>query len=355
MSQVFFIPSNSADHKSDVADKVTRLFKASDSARAFEKGDLAALKLHLGEPGCITSVSPNIVKPFVKCMRDAGAKPFLTDTAVLYKSQRDNGVDHTIVSQNRGFGISKMGAPFLPADGLVGADEIEVPLEGGHIYETVTIASGIMHARSMLVLSHATGHLATGLGGALKNLGMGCVSKKAKLVQHFGQNPRIESGRCTACGECEKWCPSDAIEVSQVAAIDPDKCIGCGECIAVCLDGAVSFDWSIMGKELQERIVEHAAAVVRSKPKRIVYCTAALTITKDCDCMGIKQTPLLEDLGLFASFDPVAIDKAVADAIESEAGQRLEAMSYPKTDCDIQLEYAEAMGLGSQKYELVEI
>jgi uncharacterized Fe-S center protein len=184
---------------------------------------------------------------------------------------------------------------------------------------------------------------------------MGCASKKGKLRQHHGQQPEIDRYQCTACGECAAWCPSDAITLEAYASIDGGRCIGCGECIAVCLDGAVKFDWTVMGRELQERVVEHAAAVVRGKPGRIGYVTDAVTVTKDCDCLGIDQRPLLDDIGLFASTDPVAIDRAVMDAIREKAGRSLESMSYPNTDGAVQIEYAESMGLGESAVELVKV
>ncbi|MCP4680666.1 MAG: DUF362 domain-containing protein [Deltaproteobacteria bacterium] len=356
MSKVYLISGSSSDDIATVEKKVSALWQRADLAGAFSKRDLAALKLHVGEPGTKTFVSPKIVKTLVRCIAKTGAKPFLTDTAVLYKSRRGDAVGHVRVAHDHGFGLLEMGAPFISADGLNGSDDLEVDVGvSAKHYEKVSIASGIMQARSMLVLTHATGHLATGLGGAIKNLGMGCGSKKAKLSQHFGQKPHIDADKCSACGECATWCPSDAIDVEQSAVIDPDKCIGCGECIAVCLDSAVQFDWSIMGRALQERIVEHAVAVARGKPNKICYITVAQDITKDCDCLGVNQKPLLEDIGILASFDPVALDKAVLDLVQQRAGRTLESMSYPKTNGTIQIDYAESLGLGESTYDLVSV
>ncbi|MDJ0766636.1 MAG: DUF362 domain-containing protein [Myxococcota bacterium] len=354
MSNVYFISSNHSEDQRITAGKVAALWRRAGLDAAFQKGDLAALKVHVGEPGCNTALSPKVTQSVVQCLQAAGTQPFLTDSAVLYKSPRDNGVGHIRVAEARGFGLSNMDAPFIPADGLNGSDEIALPVDGKH-YQTVPIAAAIVHARSALILSHATGHLGTGLGAALKNLGMGCSSKKAKLSQHFGQQPRVHPRKCRVCEECFSWCPSGAIKIEQTAVIDRDKCIGCGECIAVCLHGAVTFDWSIMGRELQERIVEHAAAIARAKPGRICYITEAQSITKDCDCLGKQQVPLMDDIGLFASFDPVAIDAAVMDAIIERTGQTLESMSYPKTDGTVQVAYAEALGLGSRRYELIAV
>ncbi|MCP4600921.1 MAG: DUF362 domain-containing protein [Proteobacteria bacterium] len=354
MPKVFLLPLDSKVPKKLIEEKITTLWLNAGFDSVFKSNELVALKLHVGEPGTKTFTSPAIARSLVHHIAARDARPFLTDTSVLYRSPRDNAIGHIRVANEHGFGVDAMGVPFIPADGLNGSDEREVEVGGKH-YEKVAIAAGIMQSRSMLVLSHATGHLGTGLGGAIKNLGMGCSSKKAKLSQHYGQQPSIDKKKCIACAECESWCPSEAIQIEERAEIDKSKCIGCGECVAVCQDGAVKFEWSIMGRELQERIVEHAAAVVRSKPGRICYVTVAQKITKDCDCLGIDQKPLLDDIGILASFDPVAIDQAVLDLIKQNAGCTLESMSYPKTDSAIQIRYAESLGLGDSNYNLVTI
>jgi uncharacterized Fe-S center protein len=252
-----------------------------------------------------------------------------------------------------GFGADRVGAPFLPADGLNGADEIEVEVAGRR-YDVVAVASAIQHARSMLVLTHATGHLGTGFGGAIKNLGMGCCSKKGKLRQHHGQQPRIDEGTCVLCETCAEWCPTGSIAMGDSSAvIESETCIGCGECVAACLEGAVEFDWSTMGRELSERIAEHAAGVVRSKPGRIAYVTAAVSITKNCDCLGVSEDGVVDDIGLLASTDPVAIDQAVLDLVRERAGKRLEDLSYPDRDGSLQIACAEELGLGSRRFTLV--
>ncbi len=347
MSKVILAPPGRAG-------AIEALWGEAGLSACFADNDLAALKLHVGEPGRTTSVRPSTAAALVRLMRSCGARPFLTDTAVLYASPRDNGVGHARVAHDQGFTLDAVGAPFIPADGLRGSDEMEIEVGGRHV-EKAPIAAAIVEARSMLVLSHATGHLATGFGGALKNLGMGCCSKKGKLAQHHGQTPRIDADACTACGTCAEWCPEGAIAVEEHASIDASTCIGCGECIATCLEGAVTFDWQIKGVELSERIVEHAAAVVRGKPGRIAYVTVAEGITKDCDCIGKAQEPVVPDVGVLASLDPVTIDQAVHDLIRERAGRTLEDASYPRHDGTVQMRYAEQMGLGSRTYTLVEL
>ncbi len=355
MNNVYLLPIKRSEMGPALDEQIAALWAVAGFENAFAPNDLAAIKLHVGEPGTKTFASPTIAAALVKCVLSTGARPFLTDTVVLYRSPRDNAPGHAGVALAHGFTPAAVGAHFVPADGLNGSDEIIVDVERGRHFKKVSIASTVMQARSMLVLSHATGHLGCGFGGALKNLGMGCASKKAKLRQHFGQQPRINPRNCVICGECIQWCPTEAIALDKTAAIDKKKCIGCGECIAVCLAGAVHFDWTIMGRALQERMIEHAAAVVRSKSNRLCYVTVAQQITKDCDCLGLDQPPLLDDIGILAASDPVALDQAVLDLVRERAGRSLESMAYPKTDSDVQLKYAESMGLGQRAYTLVSI
>jgi len=354
MEKVYFIEAERGEPDDVTARKIDRLWEAAGLGACFRKHDLVPLKLHVGEPGKTTYVRPAVAAALVRRIEAAGARPFLTDSAVLYRSRRNNGVDHARVAGEHGFTLDRVGAPFLPADGVTGEDEVELPARGKH-FESVSIAAAIARARSLLVLTHATGHLATGFGGALKNLGMGCSTRKGKLRQHFGQQPRIDEELCTGCAECAAGCPEDAITVEETAAIDPALCIGCGACVARCLDGAVRFDWTVSGAELQERVVEHATAIAREKPGRIAYITAATAITKDCDCLNTPQEPVCDDLGFFASRDPVAIDDAVLRMVKERAGRGIESLSYPDRDGTIQIAYAETLGLGRAGAKIVTV
>jgi len=354
MSEVYLAAVRADEPAERQEAAIAALWERADLARAFRPGDLTALKLHVGEPGTKTFVLPALVRALVRRIASTGARPFLTDTAVLYKSRRDNAVDHALVAHEHGFRPDRVGAPFVPGDGLIGADEVQVAVGGKH-YAEVAVASAIAQARSLLVLSHATGHLGTGLGATLKNVGMGCAAKKGKLRMHDGLVPSIDSEACTACGTCAEWCPEEAIAVDAFAVIDAGRCIGCGECIARCRDHAVGHQWDVMGAELQERMVEYAAGVLRPKAGRAVYVTSAQQVTKDCDCMGLEQAPLLPDIGVLVSHDPVALDQAVWDLIRQRAGQTLESMSYPRRDARVQLRYAEEMGLGERAATLVEV
>jgi uncharacterized Fe-S center protein len=355
MSTVYLMPMSAEEGAEIVHRKVTRLWSEAGFDAVFSANDLAALKLHVGEPGTTTFTPPKIAAAIVRRLTAAGARPFLTDSAVLYRSPRDNGPGHARVAHEHGFTFDAVGAPFIPADGVNGSDAHELPLPDGRHFTSVVIAAAILHARSILVLSHATGHLGTGLGAALKNLGMGCAAKRAKLQQHHGQQPRIDPATCTACAVCAEWCPANAITVDDHATISSEACIGCGECVAACQEGAVTYDWGIAGTELQERMVEHAAALIRTKPDRMAYINVAMSITKDCDCLGLSQPPLLPDIGLLASRDPVALDQATLDLVADAAGTSLESLSYPGHDATVQIRYAETLGIGSARYDLIRL
>lgn len=223
MSEVYLLESRHLDDER----AIPAMWSQSGLGSIFDANDLAAIKLHVGEPGRDTHLRPFIAAALVDRVASSGARPFLTDSAVLYRSPRDTGPGHARVAHDHGFGLEKVGAPFVPADGLLGLDEVEAPVDGRH-YGSIPVAAAIAQCNGALLLSHVTGHLATGLGAALKNLGMGCTSRKGKLSQHHGQQPRIDAARCTACGTCAEWCPAEAVSVDRIAKIDAASCIGCG-------------------------------------------------------------------------------------------------------------------------------
>ena len=206
------------------------------------------------------------------------------------------------------------------------------------------------------MFSHPTGHILAGIGAAIKNLGMGLSSRKGKLQQHSSIKPSIDKEKCTFCRECIKWCPVDAIiEVNGKAFIQNDICIGCGECLAVCKFHAVKFNWGVQSDDIQCRIAEYALGVMMSKKGRSLFINVLTDMTKECDCMSIKQKPIIGDIGILASIDPLAIDQATLDLTKQINSKSLGEISYPKLDANIQLEHAAKIGLGSRKYKLIEV
>ena len=354
-SKVFWMAVKHGEARDITQKKVGLLFHRTDLGVCIGKNDLVAIKMHFGEKENDTHIPSVLVRPVVDEIKRQNGKPFLTDTCVLYRSQRDNAVNHLMLSYDHGFTMDKIGAPVIIADGLVGNSEKEVEIPG-KIFSKVSIAAIALEANAVIVLSHVTGHITTGIGGAIKNIGMGFASRKGKLRQHSVMKPAVKKKYCTGCGLCIPWCPADAIAMEEDAArIDSKLCIGCGECLTVCRFDAIQYDWNVDSRDLQKRIAEHALGVTIGRTNKIGYMNFLLSMTKDCDCWVKKQKPVLPDIGILASKDPVAIDAASLNLIQERTGRKLTDVSYPHVDPWVQLRHGEAIGLGSQEYELVEL
>lgn len=354
-SKVYFIPASARDGLETFHKKLLVLYDQAQFSQCFEPNDLVAIKIHFGEDGNTNHVPANYLKPIIDDLKRKKAKPFFTDTCVLYRSKRSDAVNHLWLAESHGYGLNKTGIPVIIADGLRGSNEIEVKIPG-KLFKSVSIAADAMTANAMLVVTHVTGHMASGLGGAIKNMGMGLASRKGKLRQHSSMKPRIEITRCTGCGQCIIWCPENAITMNgNVAFINEKICIGCGECLTVCHFDAVRYNWKTSNDLLQRKMAEHALGAVIQKKGKVGYLNFLINITKDCDCLPGVQKPAMKDIGILASNDPVAIDKASLDLIEQYSGQSLTAQSYPGIDPTVQLVHGEAIGLGSLEYDLIRI
>ncbi|MDR3564586.1 MAG: DUF362 domain-containing protein [Negativicutes bacterium] len=332
-----------------------RLYEAAGAAATVAAKDFVAIKLHVGERKNITHVKPEIIRELVEKVKSQGGAPFLTETSTLYKGERENAVKHLMHAHRHGFGIENVGAPFIMADGLTGNTEHEVAV-GGELHETVKVAREILSADALLVVSHATGHVAAGLGACIKNLGMGLASRMGKMRQHSAMMPEVSNDKCTYCQKCIKWCPQDAIvEKGGKAYIISEKCIGCGECLAMCRFDAVKYDWGAESGFMQRSMAEHAYGVVKEKPGKCFYFNVLVDMTKDCDCFDTVQKKMIPDLGILASADPVAIDKATLDLTAAAHGKTLAEMSYTRHDAMVQVGHAAKIGMGSLEYELIEV
>ncbi|HNZ25124.1 MAG TPA: DUF362 domain-containing protein [Polyangiaceae bacterium] len=332
------------------------VLEASQTLEFIRKRDLIAVKLHVGEPGTTTFLPAEVAAGVVRCIRAREARPFLTDSCVLYSGPRSNGAEHAEVAARHGFCLERTGAVFVPADGLEGNQERIVGIDGNHFRE-VGVAALIADADGLVVLSHATGHLSAGYGGTIKNLGMGCASRKGKLLQHSDTKPRIRRDACTACGACVEACPERAImqDAQGIAAIDDPLCIGCGECIAQCRSDAVRFRWDSASHAMQEKMAEHALGVVRHAKGRLTFLLGLVNLTQDCDCMGCRSPIVARDIGFAVSSDPVALDQAAFELVRAAENQTLDKLSYPLLDGAHQVEYAERLGLGTRRFELIEV
>ncbi len=336
-----------------------------------DRGDQVAVKVHFGDDGTTRYVRPMFSREVVDRVRARGASPFLTDTLTLYKGARSTAPSHLELAIRNGFGFAQVNAPLIIADGLLSRDVREVDLEGrGKHFDTVRIAAAAQEADALICLSHFKGHLAAGFGGTLKNLSMGLGSRAQKQAMHADVRPRLgDPAECIGCGECAEICPVDAVLVSDgTAEFDHDTCVGCAECIAACPEDALTLQWSSTPAALQEKMVEVAAGALASKRGKVLFFNFVLDVTPDCDCFPFSDTPVVPDVGVLASTDPVAIEQAAYDLITAQPslpGSKLDGTVgpgedkfralYPSIDSTRQLKYAEELGLGTRDYELQKI
>ena len=355
-SKVYFIKASVSDGEEVISEKAVRLFKAGGFANCFSENDFTAIKVHVGEGDNSTYIKPTCIKGLVKELLKLKTKPFLTDTNALYAGRRHNAIDHYILAAEHGFCLDVLGIPFIVSDGLFGTAETAVQVNC-EINKEVFIAYDIARCQSILSVAHFTGHLATCVAATLKTLGMGCASQKGKMSQHAALTLSIGDD-CTRCGECFEHCPADAITLDDVKAhIDQDKCISCAECLTVCRFGAVRYNWGEEDEVLQKSMAEHALGVLKTKQGKAAFFNFLISITKDCDCFSTPNMPkIVDDIGIVASTDPVAVDKAALDLVETEGGAELQTLiKNDKLNPDYQIEHAERIGLGSTDYELVEL
>lgn len=354
-SQVYFIATPDGVDVGRQAVAIKNIYKASGAADIIRKQDFVAIKIHVGEKHNTTHVKPELIKEIVTKVKGKGGLPFLTETATLYKGERDNAIKHLLHAYNHGFSIENIGAPFIMADGLAGNTEHEIQIHA-EMHDSVKVAREVLMADALLVVSHPTGHPGSGLGGCIKNLGMGLASRMGKMRQHSTIIPEIKPNTCTFCQKCIQWCPVETIvERESKAFIIQENCIGCGECLAVCRFGAVSFNWGIGSKDLQKSMAEHAYGVVKDKPGKCFYFNVLIDMTKGCDCYNTTQKKCIPDIGILASRDPVAIDMATLDLTKRFNQKTLAHIAVAHVDPLIQLQHAEKIGMGSLTYELVEI
>lgn len=363
MSEVYFAPVGYTT-SDGMLEAVGDLFRAAEFGSLYGENDLVAVKLHFGELGCTSFIPPFYIREIVKILLELESRPFLTDTGTLYEGKRTNARDHLMTAHANSFNLSSTGAPIIIGDGLRGSDVERVQVGGKHFKE-VEVAGAIAHSDALMVVSHVTGHALMGYAGAIKNLGMGCVGRKIKLAIHEETHPFVRKQKCSGCGECEENCPAQAIKVEKdtsIASIDLDSCIGCGECVSFCPNEAISIRWKGKSGVAQEKLAEAALGVVKSKHPRVGYFNFLLSITRSCDCASRSSAPMVPDIGVLASLNPVSLDQASSDlvlgapfgsGIYSNPQKRFSPVDGGRWD--VSLQHAEEIGLGSRKYKLVNI
>jgi len=358
-AKVYFFAHHREEESSSVRKKVCKILDESEnlkklynlSSKGSNSRQLIAIKIHGGEEGNNGHVPFDYLTNLPDKLREIQFDPFLTDTNVLYHGSRMNSVDHLNIFRKHGF--HRLNLPIIISDGLMGNDYIEVPVKGKH-FKSVKVAKGIYETSSILGIAHLTGHMLTGFGGAIKNIGMGCASLAGKMEQHCRISPHIKYEQCKSCGRCFDICPVNAIREEQDKfIIDGDKCIGCAQCVNICNFNAIKIVWDEDSNQLQQRMVEYAYGVIKDKPAFFINFVSF--ITRDCDCLNKSQLKVARDLGILASFDPVALDKASIDLLNKQEDKDLFKELWPEIDHTIQLDYAQRIGLGKMKYELVKI
>lgn len=313
--------------------EVNRLYDEAGTFDCIEKGDLVAIKLHVGELGNPYYVQPFFVHDIVRRVKEAGGKPFLTDSTTYYRAQRNNGYDYMITALMQGFNM----APFIVADGLRSENFRLVKTKG--IFQEIEVAGVIAEADAMIVVSHNKGHELSGFGGAIKNLGMGCTSQTGKLRQHRTIDLEIEEAKCIGCGKCKDACDMHLPEIINGKARNTSPlCMRCPICSEACPAGAIR----LKNKSNLCKALASAAYGVLSTFRRgkVSYVSFAKDITQYCDCLPNPGEVVMKDVGVFASNSPVSIDAAFLKMID----YKLFNDSYG-VDCMLQVQEAKNIGI----------
>ena len=367
-SKVYFADLR-ADVHENLQQKLTRLMKTAGMGDIDFRDKFVAIKLHFGEPGNLAFLRPNWARTVADFVKERGGKPFLTDCNTLYVGGRKNALDHMDSAMLNGFNPMTTGCQIIIGDGLKGSDEVEVPVVGGEYVKNAKIGRAVMDADVFISLTHFKGHEEAGFGGCLKNIGMGCGSRAGKMEQHNAGKPHVAQKHCIGCGQCRKICAYGApIIENGKAHIDHDRCVGCGRCIAVCPKDAVRIDWDESTTNLNCKIAEYTKAVVDGRP--CFHISLVIDVSPNCDCRPENDMAIVPNVGMFASFDPVALDMACVDAVNAQTPLRGSAADdahakahvhdhfqrlHPDTNWRSCLEHGEKIGIGTREYELIKI
>lgn len=354
--------------------KLKRLIRAAEIQQIDMAGKFVAIKMHFGELGNLGFLRPNYAKAVVDMVKELEGNPFLTDCNTLYPGSRKNALEHLYCAWENGFTPLTVGCPILIGDGLKGTDDIIVPVPDGEYIKEAKIGHAIMDADILISLTHFKGHEMAGFGGAIKNIGMGCGSRAGKKDQHSNGKPRIDSKLCRGCRRCQRECANEGLvfdEQTKKMSIHAAQCVGCGRCIGACNFDAISFAHDAAVKEMNCRMAEYAKAVLKGRPH--FHISLVVDITPYCDCHSENDVPILPNIGMFASFDPLALDQACVDAClraeplpNSQLTERMSAHDFqdhhdhfenttPNAEYKTCLAHAEKIGLGTRDYQLITI
>ena len=354
--------------------KLQRLIRTAGIDQIDMEGKFVDLKMHFGELGNLGFLRPNYARAVADVVKSLGGKPFLTDCNTLYPGSRKNALEHLYCAWENGFTPMTVGCPILIGDGLKGTDDVEVPVEGGEYVKAAKIGRAVMDADIFISLSHFKGHETTGFGGAIKNIGMGCGSRAGKKEQHSNGKPVINADACRGCKRCLHECANNGLhfdEATRKMQVVTENCVGCGRCVGACNFDAIAFANDAAAKELNCRMAEYTKAVIDGRPG--FHISLVMDISPNCDCHPENDAPILPDIGMFCSFDPLALDQACVDACLRQqplpGSQLYDNMhkegfcdhhdhfenSTPESEYKTCLEHAAKIGIGSREYELIEM
>lgn len=332
-----------------------------------------AIKMHFGEAGNLAYLRPNYAKVVVDLVKECGGKPFLTDCNTLYVGSRKEALEHLDTAYTNGFNPFCTGCHVIIADGLKGTDEAYLPVRGGELVKEAKVGRAIADADIIISLSHFKGHESAGFGGALKNIGMGGGSRAGKMEQHSNSKVKVNQEDCVGCGKCAGICAHDVPVIENGKSyIDAERCVGCGRCLGLCPTDAITpLEWGSV-ISLNKKMAEYTAAIVDSKPH--FHISLIVDVSPYCDCHKENDIPIVPDIGMLASFDPVALDQACADLVNkaepmpgSELYKNLQKdpegtcghdhfhNTTPKSEWKTCLAHAEKLGVGTREYELVRV
>ena len=371
-SKVYFTDFRVAVGSSGLTGKLKKLMDMAGVGQIDMDGKFVAIKMHFGELGNLSFLRPNYARAVVDLVKDLGGKPYLTDCNTMYPGSRKNALEHLECAWQNGFTPLTVGCPILIGDGLKGTDDIAVPVNGGEYIKEAYIGRAIMDADVFISLTHFKGHEMTGFGGAIKNIGMGCGSRAGKKDQHSNGKPTIISALCRGCKRCQRECANNGLEFDPATKkmhVNMDNCVGCGRCLGACNFDAIDFVQNNAPDDLNRRMVEYAKAVVDGRPN--FHVSLVCDISPNCDCHSENDAPILPNIGMFASFDPIALDQACADAClkaepiaNSQLGDNMRKPNFfdfrdhfkntkPEIEWKSCLEHGEKIGLGTRDYELI--
>ncbi|MEE0435254.1 MAG: DUF362 domain-containing protein [Peptococcaceae bacterium] len=355
------------------AHKLSRLIDKAGLGDIDMEGKFVAIKMHFGELGNMSYLRPNYAKAIVDYVKAHGGKPFLTDCNTMYPGSRKNAIEHLYCAWENGFTPLTVGCPVIIGDGLKGTDDVAVPVHGGEYVKEARIGHAIMDADIFISLAHFKGHELTGFGGAIKNIGMGCGSRAGKQEQHCNGKAKIDPEKCRGCKSCLRECANNGLHFDEATKkmTVTDNCVGCGRCLGACNFDAIDFARRGASQDLNRRMAEYAKAVVDGRPN--FHVNIVVDVSPNCDCHSGNDAPMLPDIGMFASYDPLAVDQACVDAClkqEPLPNTMLTEQMEKEDFCDHHdhfenvtlnaeyktcLEHAEKIGLGSRQYELITV